>query len=116
MKGFKVLPLICMTAMGLGLSSYATSATAATAATNAAQETTGQYAASTALTTKVKTALLGTSGLDSNDIAVVSYEGVVQLSGFVDTHAQSKLAQRTAAGVSGVKSVRNNLIVKSTVN
>jgi osmotically-inducible protein OsmY len=45
-------------------------------------------------------------------ISVATYEGRVQLSGFVDTQGQVSRAGRIAAGVSGVKSVQNSLAVK----
>jgi osmotically-inducible protein OsmY len=43
---------------------------------------------------------------------VKTYKDVVQLSGFVDSAEARQLAYRVAAGVQGVGSVRNDLIVK----
>lgn len=80
------------------------------------QESTGQYVDSSATTTKVKAALLNTPNLNSTSISVETYKGQVQLSGFVDSTAQSTLAQQTAANVDGVKSVENDLIVKSSTS
>jgi osmotically-inducible protein OsmY len=76
-------------------------------------ESTGQYVDSSAITTKVKTALLGTKGLNSADISVETYKGTVQLSGFVDNQTQKTLAVQVAGNVKGVKKVINNLIVKN---
>jgi len=45
-------------------------------------------------------------------ISVKSYEGVVQLSGFVDSAESSRLAEKVASGVPGVSKVANDLIVK----
>lgn len=45
-------------------------------------------------------------------INVVTYDNVVQLSGFVDTAAMVAQAGTVARGVEGVASVRNDLIVK----
>jgi hyperosmotically inducible protein len=75
-------------------------------------ESTGEYVDDAAITSKVKTALLGDSGLKSFDIGVETYKNVVQLSGFVNSPQVKARATEVAAGVSGVKSVRNNLIVK----
>jgi osmotically-inducible protein OsmY len=43
---------------------------------------------------------------------VVTFKGTVQLSGFVDTHAQKSRADTIAKGVEGVKDVENNITVK----
>jgi osmotically-inducible protein OsmY len=75
-------------------------------------ESTGEYVDSSAITSKVKAALLGDSGLKSFDIGVETYKDVVQLSGFVNSEQVKAHAGQVAAGVSGVKSVRNNLVVK----
>jgi osmotically-inducible protein OsmY len=76
-------------------------------------ESTGQYVDSSATTAKVKSTLLNTQGLNSTSISVETYKGVVQLSGFVDSKAQSQLAEQTAASVPGVNKVKNDLVVKS---
>ena len=75
-------------------------------------ESTGEYVDDTVITSKVKAALLGDSGLKSFDIGVETYKDVVQLSGFVNSNQVKARAAEIAAGVSGVKSVRNNLVVK----
>jgi hyperosmotically inducible periplasmic protein len=75
-------------------------------------ESTGQYVDSAAITTKVKAALLNDSGLESFDISVETFKDVVQLTGFVNSDQVKTRAGELAAGVAGVRSVRNNLIVK----
>ena len=65
-----------------------------------------------AITTKVKAALLGEKGVPSFEISVVTYEATVQLSGFVDSDEIRDKAAKVAAGVSGVKQVHNSLIVR----
>jgi len=72
----------------------------------------GTYLSDTALTTKVKTALVDQKGLEGLSIHVNSYKGVVQLSGFVDTDVEKELAGQIARNVDGVVEVVNNLIVK----
>jgi hyperosmotically inducible protein len=64
------------------------------------------------ITTKVKAALLGDSGVKSGDIGVVTRNGEVQLSGFVDNQSQIDRATEVAKGVEGVKNVINELAVK----
>lgn len=75
-------------------------------------ESTGEYIDDAAITSKVKAALLGDSGLKSFDIGVETYKDVVQLSGFVNSDQVKARAGEVAAGVSGVRSVQNNLVVK----
>ena len=64
------------------------------------------------ITTKVKAALLADSGVNSSDISVVTRDGVVQLSGFVDNQTQIDRATEVARGVEGVKNVVNEMSVK----
>jgi osmotically-inducible protein OsmY len=75
-------------------------------------ESTGEYLDNTALTTKVKTTILGDSKLKFFQINVKSFKGVVQLSGFVDSPATVERAVEVTRKVKGVKSVNNSLIVK----
>jgi hyperosmotically inducible periplasmic protein len=64
------------------------------------------------ITTKVKAALLADSGVKSSDISVVTRDGMVQLSGFVDNQTQIDRATEVARGVEGVKNVVNEMSVK----
>lgn len=64
------------------------------------------------ITTKVKSQLLAEKGVPSMSISVETYEGRVLLSGFLDSEAIKEKAGKVAAGVSGVKIVQNNLVVK----
>ena len=75
-------------------------------------ESTGQYVDNTVITTKVKTAFASDDFLKSFQISVTSYKDTVQLSGFVDSQAAKDKAGELARGVEGVKTVKNNLIVK----
>ena len=50
--------------------------------------------------------------MPSTAVSVETYEGLVLLSGFVDSSAIRDKAARVAAGISGVKRVQNNLVVK----
>jgi osmotically-inducible protein OsmY len=71
-----------------------------------------QYAGDSAITTKVKAALLAAKGLPSTAISVETFKGKVQLSGFVDSKEQIAAAGKVASGVSGVKTVQNSIAVK----
>ena len=65
-----------------------------------------------ALTARVKQALGTASGLQAKAIAVEAYEGRVQLTGFVPVADMASRAGRLVAGVSGVRTVHNNITVK----
>ena len=76
------------------------------------RESTGQYIDDSAITTKVKAAIFAEESLKTLQITVVTFKGVVQLSGFVDSTASVNKAGQVARGVEGVKSVKNDLVVK----
>lgn len=76
------------------------------------RESTGDYVDDAAITTKVKAAILDDASLKVFQIHVVTLKNVVQLSGFVDTSAMVSRAGEVARKVPGVKSVKNDLIVK----
>jgi hypothetical protein len=67
-----------------------------------------------AITTKVKTAVLAEPGLKSLQIDVDTKNGVVTLSGMVDNASMKERASQVAQNISGVKSVVDNLAVKTT--
>ena len=76
------------------------------------RESTGEYIDDSAITTKVKAALLAEPGIRSYQISVETFKGVVQLSGFVDTQQQKSKAGEIVWSVDGVRSVKNNILVK----
>jgi osmotically-inducible protein OsmY len=76
------------------------------------KQSTGQYVDDSVITTKVKAAIFEEPGLKTLQIEVKTFKGVVQLSGFVDSPQSVTRAGQVAAGVEGVKSVENDLIVK----
>jgi len=76
------------------------------------QESAGEYIDDSVITTKVKSLLAGDAFLKSFQISVETYKGIVQLSGFVDSQTTVKKAVQIARSVRGVKSVKNDLIVK----
>ncbi len=75
-------------------------------------ESTGGYVDDSVITTKIKSLLAADDFLKSFQISVESFKGVVQLSGFVNNQKAVDKAAEIAMSVKGVKSVKNNLIVK----
>jgi osmotically-inducible protein OsmY len=76
------------------------------------QESTGDYVDDSVITTKVKSLLAEDSLLKSFQISVETRKGVVQLSGWVGSQEAVNKAGQIARSVTGVHSVKNNLIVK----
>lgn len=76
-------------------------------------ESTGEYLDSSTTTTKVKASLVDQLGTSGFVIKVKTYKDQVQLSGFVDTPRIKQRAGSIASGVDGVRSVRNDIIVKT---
>ena len=64
------------------------------------------------ITSKVKGSLLKDEGLKSLKVSVKTNQGVVLLSGFVETEDQIKQAGKIASEIEGVKSVENSLLLK----
>jgi hyperosmotically inducible protein len=75
-------------------------------------ESTGEYIDDSVITAKIKSKLATDDFLKSFQIGVESRKGIVQLSGFVNSQAAVDKAGQIARGVKGVKSVKNDLIVK----
>jgi len=81
-------------------------------ASSPTRESTGEYVDDSAITTKVKAAILNDPSLKVFQINVETFKGEVQLSGFVDSAKSVDKAGEVARSVKGAKSVKNNLIVK----
>lgn len=77
-----------------------------------ADTTVGTKVDDTIVTARVKAALLNDANVKSLDIAVVTRQGVVQLSGFVDNQGQIDKALEITQATQDVKSVDNELSVK----
>ena len=88
----------------------------ASAASNDLPQTAGEYFDDSVITTAVKSKILGEKGLSSLSINVVTKDGVVTLSGKIDTAAHSDLAVRVAKKVNGVNGVVNNLLVDAAAH
>ena len=81
-------------------------------AEDATKRSAGAYVDDKVVSTKVKAALLKDPEVKALQVNVETYNGVVQLSGFVDKPDQVPRAAEVAKGVEGVKSVKNDLIVR----
>jgi len=86
--------------------------TFAACASTRTQESTGEYVDDSVITTKVKSLLAADDFLKSFQISVETFQGTVQLSGFVNSQKAVDNAGEITRSVKGVKSVKNNLIVK----
>jgi osmotically-inducible protein OsmY len=67
----------------------------------------------TAITAKVKAALIAEPGLKSTDINVDTKDATVTLSGTVASNELRDKAKQIASSTNGVKNVVDNLVVKS---
>jgi hypothetical protein len=78
------------------------------------RETSGEYVDDATITSKIKSDFLSDPKLRANiaELHVETFQGVVQLSGFVDNESVRERADRTASRVHGVKSVRDNLQIR----
>jgi hypothetical protein len=88
---------------------------AAAAAGNAAANATdkaGDALSDSAITGKVKAALLADAEVKGTDINVETNKGDVMLSGFVESQAQIDKAATLAKNIDGVKQVSNKLEIK----
>jgi hyperosmotically inducible periplasmic protein len=75
-------------------------------------QTTGQYVDDSMLTASVKAKLIGDSTTKAYQINVGTENGVVQLTGFVDSTTMKARAGELARSVDGVKEVRNDLEIR----
>ena len=76
------------------------------------QEGAGEYVDDSVITTKVKSLLAADDFLKSFEIGVETRKGIVQLSGFVGSQKAVDNAGEITRSVKGVKSVKNDLILK----
>lgn len=75
---------------------------------------TGQTIDDSVITTKIKAKLIEDPLTKAHEISVETFKGTVQLSGFVETAAESAQAARIANGVDGVKNVKNSLVLRKS--
>ena len=73
----------------------------------------GRYIDDKMLVGKVKSALGDSAVYKFPDVSVHTYNGTVQLTGFVDTAEQKSKAEEIARNVQGVNAVQNQIALKS---
>jgi osmotically-inducible protein OsmY len=71
-----------------------------------------QYVGDSVITSKVKAAMVADPVLKAREINVETYQGTVQLSGFVATREEAEKASAVARKVEGVTSVKNDIRLK----
>jgi hyperosmotically inducible protein len=108
MKAFSSLVLIAFMSGVAACSSSGTKGDMEQAGASA-----GRVVDDSVITTKVKSALIADPVTKAHQIEVETYQGTVQLSGFVDNGEQRSRAVEVAKQVSGVKDVKNSLQIRS---
>ncbi|HTJ20576.1 MAG TPA: BON domain-containing protein [Steroidobacteraceae bacterium] len=73
----------------------------------------GRVVDDSVITGKVKAALVADPTTKAHQISVETFQGVVQLSGFVDTTEARSRATQVAQQVEGVKNVKNDLELRN---
>lgn len=73
------------------------------------RQSTSEYVDDSWITTKVKSEIFAEPSLKVAQVNVETYQGVVQLSGFVESKADMARAVEVARAVKGVKSVKNDM-------
>ena len=79
------------------------------------RRTTGEFTDDAAVTARVKSAIATDVGArTAAAINIETFRGTVQLTGFVDSKEQAAKAEAAAKKVEGVRSVKNDVRIKST--
>jgi len=76
------------------------------------QQTTGAYIDDATITTQVKARMLDNPNVAGTSISVETLNGTVILSGFAKNANERATAERIARDVNGVRSVRNDILVR----
>jgi osmotically-inducible protein OsmY len=87
-------------------------ATASGCAVTRKQETVGAYVDDAAITTAVKARYVENKNVEASSIKVETLNGTVMLSGFAKNATERATAEQEAMNVSGVKGVRNQIVVR----
>jgi len=77
------------------------------------QETVGAYVDDAGITTLVKSRMAESKLVSASSISVETLNGTVMLSGFAKSATEKSEAERIARGVNNVKSVRNEILIRS---
>jgi hyperosmotically inducible periplasmic protein len=85
-------------------------------AVTSGQSSVGQYVDDSTITARVKTKMATDPTVSAMRIEVKTVNGTVQLAGFATSQMEKDAAGKMAAEVPDVKSVRNDIIVRSPSN
>ena len=77
------------------------------------QSTVGAYIDDATITTQVKARMIENKQVDAGAIKVETLNGTVLLSGFAKSALEKSTAESIARGVNGVKSVKNEILVRA---
>ena len=97
----------------LSLATGATIATSTGCSSTPTQSSFGEVIDDSVITTKIKTAFVEDKAVGALNIAVETFKGTVQLSGFANSEAEVSRAVLLASHVRGVKSVKNDIRLKT---
>ena len=86
--------------------------TASGCAVTRGQETVGAYVDDATITTQVKARMLDNPNVAGTSISVETLNGTVMLSGFAKSATEKRTAEKIARDVNGVKSVRNEIVLR----
>jgi len=106
-REFIVFSLVVVTAAG-----FVGCASDDSADRDSHKRTAGQYIDDKVVQQRVKAALGDSEVYKFPDVKVETYQGTVQLTGFVDTQEQKQKAEELARNVRGVASVKNDIVLK----
>ena len=76
------------------------------------QSTVGQYVDDATITTQLKARMAEDPAVSALRISVETLNGTVQLSGFATSQAEKDRAGSMARAISGVRDLRNNIVVR----
>ena len=76
------------------------------------QQTVGAFIDDTTITTQIKARFFDNKDVAGTAISVETLNGTVLLSGFAKSNTEKATADRVARGVNGVKSLRNEIVVR----
>ena len=102
-------PLIATLAAAVAIALLST----AGCAVSRGQETVGAYVDDAAITTQIKGRFIDNKDVDAVSIKVETLNGAVMLSGFAKSAIERSTAETIARGVNGVKSVTNEIAVRT---
>jgi len=77
------------------------------------QSSVGTYVDDAAITTQVKAKFAEDATVSAMRIGVETLQGTVQLSGFATSETEKARATQLARNVSGVRDVRNNIVIRT---